>query len=525
MDIGVQRGMIAIFSAIGTIYYIFKNFMKRIILLFLIFLSTVVQLHSTGKGQASGQFLNIDIGSRETSMGGAFTAQSGDINSLYYNPSGLADMKFKQLFFMNNSYFYDFKQNYLGYGTAVKFQGIRLGAAVNYFSYGNYNKTLMNTDNFEPIQNGIDDANAWSFAFGAAKKIFQNINTGASIKIIQIDLGAYSKLAYAADLGMQYKKVFDNFDLGFAVTNIGNKIKFIKVKEALPITFKLGSAYSLNDLILPNDALTAALDIKKPYKENIELAAGLEYKLFNAFSLRAGYNNAADEGSNISYGFGFIIKSWDFDYSYNPYGELGNSSRLSLMYKFGNYLPPHKYLVFKNKSNDIFSGDNLEFDEWEKNIIKLMGNDIVGILAYNNNYYEILNLYNKPNILRMTPIDNLGLGFAQYKIAVTPLTPFYAYKALIEGYRDNIDVKILYMSSLLKAGYLDMLIDYTSRSLLKGEEEHIPVYYYFKAYALYLKNKTLEYNAILNILSAEYPQSAKKLWLAIHNFESRKKSE
>ena len=384
----------------------FMKYQFLCIAFFIIFLTE--NIYPSGNGQTSGDFLNIDIGGRETAMGGAFTAQTGDINSLYYNPAGLANMERKQLFFMNNNYFADFRQNYIGYGTSIKQQSIRLGFSFNYFNFGRYEHIRINTENFEPIRIGTLSANSWSMNFGAAKRIFSSINSGLALKLISIDLGNYEKTSYAADLGFQYKNLQENYDLGIAFTNIGRHIRFVKVNENLPFTVKAGGAYHFNDMF------TISLDLKKSVKDDIEIGAGIEMRLFNILSLRTGYNNAAEEGNNITYGMGFKFSDWDIDYSYNPYGILGNSSRFSLMRKFGKLMPAHKYLdlSFMKKDMEVF-----DIEDWEKKLISLMGNDIVGILAYNQAFIEITNLYNKP-LKMLSPIDYLGLGYAQYKLHI-----------------------------------------------------------------------------------------------------------
>ena len=50
-------------------------------------------------GTSGADFLEIGVGSRALSMGEAFTAETNDINSIYFNPAGIATLKYPILSF------------------------------------------------------------------------------------------------------------------------------------------------------------------------------------------------------------------------------------------------------------------------------------------------------------------------------------------------------------------------------------------------------------------------------------------
>jgi len=51
-------------------------------------------------------------------------------------------------------------------------------------------------------------------------------------------------------------------------------------------------------------------------------------------ALRAGYRTGQDIGSGMSAEVGLRIGKIDLDYAYVPYGDLGNTHRISLEIKF-----------------------------------------------------------------------------------------------------------------------------------------------------------------------------------------------
>jgi len=51
-------------------------------------------------------------------------------------------------------------------------------------------------------------------------------------------------------------------------------------------------------------------------------------------ALRVGYKTNQDVGSGITAGIGFKMGKVSIDYGYVPYGDLGNTHRISLGIKF-----------------------------------------------------------------------------------------------------------------------------------------------------------------------------------------------
>ena len=79
------------------------------------------------------------------------------------------------------------------------------------------------------------------------------------------------------------------------------------------------------------------------------------------------------------------------------------------------------------------------------------------------------------------------------------------------------------MLTLADASHYDLLIDFTNRNITNDKNENYkPVYYYFKCYVLYRKNQIKDYNMLFDVLSAQYPEYAKKLWFKLHNFKNPK---
>ena len=66
--------------------------MAALLFLFMSVTSAADDIHKKA-GTAAAAFLKIDAGSRPMGMGGAFTGLADDINTLFWNPAGLASIQ------------------------------------------------------------------------------------------------------------------------------------------------------------------------------------------------------------------------------------------------------------------------------------------------------------------------------------------------------------------------------------------------------------------------------------------------
>ncbi|MDI6785876.1 MAG: PorV/PorQ family protein [bacterium] len=297
--------------------------MRKIVLgLFLVMLlGSINTCQAKSKGSTTATFLKLGVGARAVGMGGAFAAVSNDINTLYWNPSGVANIKETQFTFMYNRCFMDTKQGLLGIVKKAKGIG-NIGISTLYTIVENIDKTTDN-HHIEDIFNATDLA----ISLSIGKKINSKFNIGSNFKIITANISNVSASGIALDLGVLYSK--KNYSLGCCVQNIGSKIRYQEKRESLPLNFKIGNA-----LNLLNKKLLLTLDINKPIDNKTNICLGSEYLISNSIFIRTGYNNGRNEaGNGWTMGIGIEYKNFNLDISYVPYGELGNMLRTSFTTK------------------------------------------------------------------------------------------------------------------------------------------------------------------------------------------------
>jgi len=152
---------------------------------------------------------------------------------------------------------------------------------------------------------------------GYAKRL-KNSSWGITVGWLQDVIKHDKKGTFLANVGFLHP-VSERLSLGVAAQNIGGKLG----SDPLPLAFKVGLASKLQ-------ATTFALDMVKPQDNEIYYCLGAEWWLRNTLALRVGYKTNQDVGDGWSAGFGLELRKTYVDYAYVPYGDLGNTHRISL---------------------------------------------------------------------------------------------------------------------------------------------------------------------------------------------------
>jgi len=271
--------------------------------------------YASDVGTTAANFLKIGIGARSVAMGGAFTALADDDSALYWNPAGLAQLGGRELSTMYNMHFQEIKQGYLSLAFPLSKGTVGLG--VNYVDMGE----IEGRDEYgNPTGNfGASDIQS---LLGYANKISPKLMLGISAGMLQDTIAGDKKTAYLCSGGILFKPT-ELISIGLACQNIGSKLG----EDPLPLTIRGGIAARLKSICLE-------ADIVKPTDDDMYYCAGLEWWIANIVALRAGYRTGRDIGSGISAGLGLKISKINLDYAYVPYGDLGNTQRISLGLKF-----------------------------------------------------------------------------------------------------------------------------------------------------------------------------------------------
>ena len=270
--------------------------------------------YANGPGTTTASFLKIGVGARATAMGEAFTAVASDGTSLYWNPAGLTQLKTKEFSAAYNSWFEEIKQGYL----SLTFPTARgtMGLGMNYVDMGK-----LEGRDVEGEPTGDFTASDTHIFIGYARKLKKS-SWGLTLGWLQDRIKNDTKSAFLGNIGLLYP-LGKRLTLGAVVQNMGSQL----ANDPLPLTLKIGIALS-------RGTLTLAADLAKPKDNDLYWCLGAEWWIREILVLRAGYKTNQDIGEGWSAGLGFKLKKSHLDYAYVPYGDLGNTHRISLGTKF-----------------------------------------------------------------------------------------------------------------------------------------------------------------------------------------------
>jgi len=261
---------------------------------------------------------------RAMSMGSAVVGVPQGSASLFWNPAGLGRLDdCMELGLHHNSGLGDSFQETAVIAMPMGMLG-GFAASLNYMNNGTFegrDNTGLQVDNYTAGDMGA--------SLGWGREWFPGISAGVALKYNQQTLASQTYSAMAADLGLLWNPI-SRLNLGLTYSNLGTEV----ADSQLDSGWRVGASYGVGETLL----LAASSELKYGGFKSLEV--GIECFLHPILALRAGYvQNFTDSQlgglTGLTAGLGIkIVKNLMLDYAYLPYGELGNSHRLSLTYHF-----------------------------------------------------------------------------------------------------------------------------------------------------------------------------------------------
>lgn len=308
--------------------------------------------------------MDLPASAKQSALGGLLiTARDHDVNNGYQNPALLNKEMHNHLAFNTMNYFNDINFGYMAYGRHYKDVGT-FSAGIQYINYGDFTET----NELGSSTGNTFKAGEYAINLGYARNYLPNLSFGSNLRLISSNLGDYSSVGLAADLGLCYFDTAKNITLGFVIKNLGSQLSTytdgntenLNLDIQLGVSKKLKYApirytITLHDLqkfdlsyIDPNDP-DQEIDLQtgNPIVKNITIAdkfarhinLGVELLFSKNFNARIGYDHQKrkelalqSRGSTIgfSFGFGIKIKKIEFSYGSARYHLAGSTNQFSL---------------------------------------------------------------------------------------------------------------------------------------------------------------------------------------------------
>ena len=293
-----------------------------------ILIGLVTVVLSLGSNASFGDFEDLGVGARPIGMAGAFVGLVDDINTIYYNPAGLGQLKGKQFtcgygklyWGLNGPGETNLGSGFIGYGHPLSWGTLGAG-------WLNLNLTRYYQEN--------------TFILSYGRQISRPLYMGMNLKLLSKRYGedaytranpifiahGYSAQGFSVDFGALCN-LTGKISLGAALMDVNQpNVELAHKGSRVPLSVKVGFAYK-------NRMLNLALDTA--YKDrDVNLYAGAEKWFFSKIlGIRGGIGIGSREYRSLSLGTSFNISLFEFDYAFvyplTGIKDIYGSHRLSL---------------------------------------------------------------------------------------------------------------------------------------------------------------------------------------------------
>lgn len=313
--------------------------MKKIILVAAIVLIMSACLFADeGKGGGPAAFLQLNLSARVMAMGGAYQGVSDDAAAIFYNPAGLAQIKWNSGVASYRAMDFDRKEGFIGIGFQA-LQDAAIGLGWVHASDGNFdgrdNEGALTGENLSYADNAFAVTFAKKFGemflVGGTGKYYVTKVANLTANTISFDLGTMLELDKLNFLGPE--SIFDVVRVGAAVNNLGGTYRWntgdyyaqyggtgVSQEE----TFLIGVRGGVSALMMDSTTLVSA-DLSKVQDQDFRFAIGGEYIVMKTLALRAGYgNNRYSFGAGVFKTFIYYKLKFDYAYASGVDGEAAN---------------------------------------------------------------------------------------------------------------------------------------------------------------------------------------------------------
>jgi len=435
--------------------------MKRIFLCGILVFAAGFLFAAEYGGVTASPYLNLGVGARASGMGEAYTAVVDTVDSVLWNPGALVKVENPQFSMMHNQNFGGTSYEYLSVGFPAEMLGLdiwgTIGITALLVRVGDIQQTKeeeiggewVYSDNYITEQ-GEEYYGAGGTVLGVAYswQAAKMFSVGATLKLINQKIAIEEGWIPALDFGILAHTNLEGFDIGMNIQNVtfmemDDSLDVDSPDAPLPLNLKFGLSYKAPRLFTsendPRDAFIFAIDGVLPLQPPnlpFRLHTGFEYMFDMAdikFTPRMGYRfNGNDFVSDLgwfagfTFGFGigknFAGVDLSVDYSYVPFGVLGDSHRMGMMIAVGEPTPtptpdpvkPPKVVKLKPQAKKIWVMWSID----KKNLDKIKGYNVYMSYKPGGKYYKLTKtpLSPKRYYLKVGPLKS---GLRSYFVVTT----------------------------------------------------------------------------------------------------------
>ena len=313
-----------------------------------------------------------------------FFSHGPSVSSFAQGETVLNNLNEPSIIFYNGSLMSFFNYNSIGLARYNLFEGSSYNSAAANIKvlnnlYLGFAALNLSSGDVEIRKSIFDSAktintNQWEYIL-AASFMINKIETSVGINAKYFVMDLYEAKDSGTSFDFSVSKFFKNVDLnitqatigvGFSANNIiGTGVKLDTYKEDFQNIFILSSMLSVPTKLRlqSQDTITISLDVRNEDSYN-DLYAGLEYRLLDKYSIRAGYYP-----EHITAGFGLIVSYFVVNYSMD-FNEVDLINRFSLAFRWSNNKIKNENNELKAEAEQMLKTEKLSQQEADKTFVK-----------------------------------------------------------------------------------------------------------------------------------------------------------
>lgn len=312
----------------------------------------------TNKGTAAAAFLEIGVNARAEAMGGAYAAQQGYADMIYWNPAGLAFVDGIAGSFSNTEWLAETSFNFAT--MAIPIPAIKGVIASSFTTLGVPEQEVRSHTG--ELTGERYDARDYAVNISVASRLTDSFSFGVTTKYINQRIWSEKATGFGFDVGVSFKTPLEGLTMGSSISNFGSDMSMTGKNltdvtdpdpenvgvDNIPVTydtdafplpqiFRFGLAYEFE---FDDFTSTTAVDLMHPTGSTENMNLGTEIGFKNIIFARAGYQSLFEKdhinGLTMGVGIQYMLNSKEtfaFDYALSDWGLLGKAHRISMSIK------------------------------------------------------------------------------------------------------------------------------------------------------------------------------------------------
>lgn len=276
-------------------------------------------------------FLEVPAGARAAAMGGAYEALGQGIESVFWNPAGLAAVKKIEVAGTHTEYLQSLRHE--GFAGGAPLLGGGIAGSVRAL----YSEPIAERDDLGN-QTGTFGSHDLEFKVAWGRQASEALRWGVSAQVIEERISAASATTFAFGAGATWDPAkLPGLRLAVSAENLGPSPSYTidgtdGAPVPLPMAVQAGGSYGT--AIASGWQLRGALEGRVMRGRNGLGLVGAEIEHSSGAALRAGYR-INDDTASWSAGVGMRIGSVRLDYAFVPFDlDLGNTHRIGFVASF-----------------------------------------------------------------------------------------------------------------------------------------------------------------------------------------------